>query len=354
MVVSPIGRRSLMEQIWAPLSHNQFVTRINQIPRFQPRWQKWQITPPTQDRKTMLPYKTPSKLPTRWARLRAMLLGLQPSRKLSLISWSSKPVTWAMIPLTLSAKTPRIKRFCIVWGHQSTRMLHQLQALRFRDSSHVRLHSPSHLREAPRIYLYSWLTYSREAYRSNSIPSKCRSQSPTRKRIPSTLWSIPWPLPTREPHQSLAQAHRRVSSKNSLSALQTLQHSKPVFKLLMDRMLIPRSVNMWPASQQTGKIMWLLCNMSYSSLYSRRLALAPQSAIIKTIAPSMWCSLPNHTAPETSPTVAVMRPKSTHQRLLAGQSHRARLTLPKFRAFSTIWRRRLQWLLLVIAVVQPA
>ena len=286
MVASPIGRRSLMEQIWAPLSHNQFVTKINQIPRFQPRWRKWQITPPTQDRKTMLSYKTPSKLPTRWARQRAMLLGPQPSRKSSLISWSSKPVTWAMIPLTQLARAPRIKRFCIVWGHRSIRMPHQPQALRFRDSSHVRLHSPSHLREAPRICLFSWLTYSREASRSNLIPSKCRNQSPTRKRIPSTLWSIPWPLPTREPHQSLAQVHRRVSSKNSLNALQTLQHSKPVSRLPMDRMLIPRSVSMWPPSQQTGRIMWLLCNMSYSSLYSRRPALAPQLAIIKTIAPN--------------------------------------------------------------------
>ena len=259
-----------------------------------------------------------------------------------------------MIPLTQLAKTPRIRRSCIVWGPQSIRMLLRPQALRFRDSSHVRLHSRSHLREAPRIYLCSWLTYSREAYRSNLIPSKCRSQSPTRKRIPSTLWSTPWPLLTREPHQSLAQDHRRVSSRNLLSALQTLQHSKPVFKLRTDRMPIPRSVNMWPASQQTGKIMWLLCNKSYSSLYSRRLALAPQLAIIKTIAPSMLCWLPNHTAPETSPTVAAIRPKSTHLRLLAGQNPRARLTSPKFRAFSTIWRRRLQWLLPVIAVAQLA
>ena len=240
MVVSRIGRRSLMGQIWAPLSCNQLATKINQILRFQPRWQKWQIIPHTQDRKTMLPYKTPNKLPTRWARPKAMLLGPRLSRRSSLISLSSRPVTWAMIPPTRLAKTPQIRRFCIVWGHQSIRMLLQPQALRFRVSSHVRLHSPSHLREAQKICLSSWLTFSREAYRSNLTPSKCRSQSPTRKRIRSTLWSIPWPRPTREPHQSLAQAHRRVSSKNSLNAPQTLQHSKLVFKLLMDRMLIPR------------------------------------------------------------------------------------------------------------------
>ena len=241
-----------------------------------------------------------------------------------------------MIPPTQSAKTPLIKRFCIVWGHRSIRMLLLPQAPRFRDSSHVRSRSPSHSQEAPRICLFSWLTYSREAYRSNLTPSKCRSQSPTRKRIPSTSWSIPWPPPTSEPHRSLAQVHRRASSKSSRNVLQTLPHSKPVFKLLMGRILIPRSVNMWPASQQTGKIMWLLCNMSYSNLCSRRLARAPRLAITKTIAPNMWCSPPNHTAPETSPAVAVMRPKSTHQRLLAGQSLLARLTLPKFRASSTI------------------
>ena len=180
-----------MERIWAPLSCNQLATRINQILRFQPRWQKWQITPPTQDRKTTLPYKTPSKLPTRWARQRAMPLGPRLSRRSSLTSSSSRPVIWAMIPLTRSSKTQQTKRFCTVWGHQSTRMLHQLQALRFKDSSLARLHSPSRLQEAPRICPSSWPTSSRGACRSSLTLSKCRSQSPTRKRIPCTLWSTP-------------------------------------------------------------------------------------------------------------------------------------------------------------------
>ena len=163
----------------------------------------------------MPPFRMLSKLPTRWVRPKVTLLGLQHSRKSFLISLSSKPVTWATIPQIRLAKVPRIKKFYIVWGLQSTKMLSQHQVKRFRDSSSpVKLPSPSPWREVMITCLSLWQICSRGACKSNLILLKCRNQSPTRKRLPCTLWWIHWQLLTRELHPNLAQVHRLVSSKN--------------------------------------------------------------------------------------------------------------------------------------------
>ena len=162
----------------------------------------------------MPPFRMLSKLRTRWVRPKVTLLGQLHSRKLFPISLSSKPETWATIPQIRSAKVPRIKKFYIVWGLQSTKMLSQHRVKRFRDSSPVKLPSLSPWREVTITCLSLWQICSRGACKSNLILLKCRNQSPTQKRLPCTLWWIHWQLLTRELHPNLAQAHRLVSSKN--------------------------------------------------------------------------------------------------------------------------------------------
>ena len=163
----------------------------------------------------MPPFKMLSRLLTRWVRPKVTLLGLLHSRKLFLISSSSKPVTWATIPPIRLAKVPRIRKFYIVWGLQSTKMLHQHRVKRFRDSNNpVKLPNPNPLREVMITCLSLWQICSRGVYKSNLTLLKCRNQSPTRKRLPCTLWWTHWQLLTREPHPNLAQVHRLVSYRN--------------------------------------------------------------------------------------------------------------------------------------------